>query len=88
MTSEHVGLAALLLTLAGILWKGGTLSGRIDAGLSELRAIIVELKAGLLEQQKHLPDRHARDAVHPATRRPHDAAAKARRGLRQDVFAP
>ena len=53
MTSEHVGLAALLLTLAGILWKGGTLSGRIDAGLSELRAIIVELKAGLLEQQKN-----------------------------------
>ncbi len=52
MSSEHLGLAGLLLTLAAILWKGGVLSGRIDAGLAELRAIIVEIKAGIAEQMR------------------------------------
>lgn len=52
MTPERLAIAALFLTLLGIVYRGGALAGRIDAGLAELRAIIVELKAGITAQQK------------------------------------
>lgn len=52
MNPTNISLALALLTLFGVVWKGATIAGEMNAGLSELRVAVMELREGLKQLQK------------------------------------
>ena len=54
MNSTNVALGALVITLLGIVWRGATISGKMEQTLTQLQATIAKLEKGL-EQLADLP---------------------------------